>query len=98
MTRREILLLRAMIPEHVKSHEFVPPRAVVADIINTYESLLARVRLQVTNLKNALPDSYHDDESWSWAWDELSGEAQDTVKSIRDAANALLEELKEEGK
>jgi len=39
-----------------------------------------------------LPDSYHpDDESWSWAWDELSYEAQEEVKRLRSEIVKFLE-------
>ena len=30
-----------------------------------------------------LPDSEHEDDSWGWAWEELSGEAQTFVKDTR---------------
>ena len=40
-----------------------------------------------------LPDSRHgDDESWRWCWEELSGDAQDEVKRVRDIARRVLEE------
>lgn len=51
----------------------------------------------VEMLLNHLPDtSFFDDPSWDWAWDELSGDAQDQVKDARAKANAFLMENKEE--
>lgn len=39
------------------------------------------------DLLNHLPDSIHeDDESWGYAWNELSDEAQASVKAVRERA------------
>lgn len=39
------------------------------------------------DLLNHLPDSFHeDDPSWDWAWNELSDEAQASVKAVRARA------------
>lgn len=44
----------------------------------------------------ALPDSYHEhDKSWTWCWDELGSDAQESVKKIRDVINLFLKWKKE---
>ena len=61
-------------------------------MVSEHAALTARVAaLEKSNrrLLAALPDSIHeDDESWGWAWHELSGEAQDSVKAARESARA----------
>jgi hypothetical protein len=54
-------------------------------------------------LLHHLPDSDHDDESWNWCWEQLSGEAQEAVKAAREKGYQLVSELvdkvtKDEGK
>jgi hypothetical protein len=45
----------------------------------------------VETLLNALPDSDHpEDETWNWAWDQLSDDAQEAVKKARMAASSVL--------
>jgi len=36
-----------------------------------------------------------DDDSWEWAWDELSGEAQDEIRRVNDEIGKFLEEAAE---
>lgn len=53
----------------------------------------------IIELLDVLPDSPRPydgdderDESWMWAWEELSSEAQEKVKQVRNKANLFLEE------
>jgi hypothetical protein len=41
-----------------------------------------------------LPDTYHypDDQTWTWAWQELSGDAQEAVKTARRSAQKFISE------
>ena len=46
-------------------------------------------------LLRVLPDSVREDnESWGWCWDELDGDAQDSVKRARAVALDALEKGK----
>ncbi len=48
----------------------------------------------IKGLLDHLPDSIHsEDESWQWCWDELSGDAQDKVKEIRELSKKALDEI-----
>ena len=46
----------------------------------------------IKKLLDCLPDNgtHPDDPSWTWGWDELSGEAQDEVQAVRQEATQLL--------
>lgn len=42
-------------------------------------------------LMDALPDSAaHESDSWDWCWNELTEDAQETVKRARQLANAAI--------
>ncbi len=63
------------------------------DILVLWENeKLAKNALEIINiLLDHLPDSVHsDDESWDWCWNELSGNAQEEVKQVREAALNFL--------
>ena len=44
----------------------------------------------IIQLLHHLPDSEHKDETWRHCWEELSGGAQEAVKSVRKLANETL--------
>ena len=43
-----------------------------------------------------LPDSEHEDDSWGWAWEELSGDSQAFVKDTRLLLFTWLKEHEKE--
>ena len=49
-------------------------------------------------LLDVLPDTclFDDDPSWDWAWNELSGDAQERVKWARIEAEKWLTEVAEQ--
>jgi len=44
----------------------------------------------IVMLLKCLPDSISEDESWRWAWNELSDKAQEQVKEARRATDEFL--------
>jgi len=58
-----------------------------------------KIRDVIVKLLDHLPDTraFEDEEhdSWSWCWEELDGEAQEKVKTVRKAANEYLDSLSE---
>jgi hypothetical protein len=49
----------------------------------------------IGKLLSHLPDSIHkDDESWGWFWNELDGDAQDAIKTVRVETQTALAEIR----
>jgi hypothetical protein len=85
--RPETAVLYDVLPAHLR-------RAFALELLPQLAEVLNEVRVCVAGLLAALPDTMSsDDESWGWAWNELSEEAQDIVKARRAAAAALLAQL-----
>ena len=51
---------------------------------------LVPIKEALLSTKMCLPDSAGYDESWEWAWNELSCESQSQVKAIRAEIEAAL--------
>jgi len=49
------------------------------------------VKKIILELLHNLPDNkFFGDESWGWAWRELSGNAQESIKEVRKKANEFM--------
>jgi len=57
---------------------------------------LEPVKEALLSAKMCLPDSAGYDESWEWAWNELSSESQSQVKAIRAEIEDAIARLSEE--
>ena len=64
------------------------------------EALIAEklepIKEVLLSAKMCLPDSAGYDESWEWAWNELSCESQSQVKAIRTEIEASLAMLSDD--
>ena len=47
------------------------------------KKVVAEAKRAIDIALKTLPDSEHEDDSWGWAWEELSGHAQAFVKDTR---------------
>ena len=59
------------------------------------EKLFYEIQAVLMDAKKHLPDTteFPGDESWDWAWNELSDEAQESVKAARERIRRLFYKL-----
>jgi hypothetical protein len=87
------LVLMIAVPETASEND-TPERDKIILMQHAQIQTLVEV---IDLLLDTLPDTcqFSDDPSWGWAWNELSGQAQDRVKFARDGANVALAPFKD---
>ncbi len=59
----------------------------------SYITIEKKIIEVINTLLDHLPDSNHNDKSWKWCWETLSGDAQEEVKEARSRSYQLVSEL-----